>query len=120
MGYLNNRGLFHSWKGDFNGHGTEIIPCSLPGDLTDLLYQKWLEIGSVEELEGFYINPETMLRLRKYEKHNQLVLEQIQIEKQLKEEVKKLTDELIQDDLKNQEMFVELLYNNQTKLDSEW
>jgi hypothetical protein len=150
MGYLDNRGLFDTYgppKGSYGKVRRELkrnllggpkkestivddtieylksqrhYNCPPPGELTDILYQKWLEIGSVEELEGFYIKPETMLRLREYEKHNQLVLEQIQIEKQLEEEAKKLTDELIQDDIKNQEMFLELLYNNQTKLDSEW
>lgn len=49
------------------------VGCKSPGDLTDLLYQKWLDIGTVEELEEFYIKPETMLRLLNYERHNQLL-----------------------------------------------
>jgi hypothetical protein len=128
MGYLDNSGLFHSWREERSLVDDTIeylklqrhYNCPPPGELTDLLYQKWLEIGSVEELEGFYIKPETMLKLRKYERNHQLVIEQFQIEKQLEEEVEKLTEELMQDDLKNQEMFLKLIDHNQSKLDSEW
>lgn len=42
------------------------IECKSPGELPDILYQKWLEIASPEELDGFYVSPENMLRLNSY------------------------------------------------------
>lgn len=46
-----------------------------PGKLPNILYQKWLEIGSPEELEGFYVDNSTMFKLEQYDKHSKLLNE---------------------------------------------
>ncbi len=49
------------------------VECKSPDELPDILYQKWLQIASPEELEGFYVAPQIMLRLESWSKHSKLV-----------------------------------------------
>lgn len=44
-----------------------------PSELPELIYEKWLEIASMKELDGYYVDNATMYRLQQYEKHSKLV-----------------------------------------------
>lgn len=51
------------------------VECQSPANLPEELYEKWLEIGSEEELNEFYVDPKTNMALRQYEKHSKLVIQ---------------------------------------------
>ena len=51
------------------------VECPSPADLPEELYEKWLEIGSQEELNEFYVDTKTYMALRQYEKHSKLVIQ---------------------------------------------
>jgi hypothetical protein len=135
MGYLNNLGLFSRKKDDISqvhtycpprgsyGKRTQVddmmdylgtgkvrhIECKSPGELSDLLYQKWLEIASPEELEEFNVNPSTMLKLDQYEKHYNLQLKHQILDKQLEKQILDICSKMIEDDLREEE---EKMYQN--------
>ncbi|AEC53038.1 hypothetical protein SCRM01_092c [Synechococcus phage S-CRM01] len=100
---------------DYLGIGkAKSVECVFPGDLSDFLYQKWLDIASTQELDGFYVDPSTMLKLDQYEKHYNLQLEQQKFDKKVENEINDIVMQMIKDDIEEETeaVFQDLIKEN--------